>query len=75
MWHHRKQFWSLFLMLVSSLFELLNFAGNFTWELPDNGLEVEMLMYWDFINSIINPDPSLIQLSIPYKIFWKDLQE
>ena len=32
-----------------------------------------MLMYWDSINSTIQPDPSLIhyQLSILYKISWK----
>ena len=29
-WHHKKHFWSLFLMLISPFFELLNSAGNFT---------------------------------------------
>ena len=34
---------------------------------------MEILTYSPFINSIIQPDPSLIQLSILYKISWKDL--
>ena len=29
MWHHKKHFWSLFLMLISPFFGLLNSAGNF----------------------------------------------
>ena len=43
------------------------------WELPINGLKVEILMYWDLIDSTIQPELSLIQLSILYKISWKDL--
>ena len=30
-------------------------------------------MYWETIDSTIQPDPLLIQLSILFKIFWKDL--
>ena len=41
-------------------------------ELPINGLKIEILMYWDLIDSTIQPDPPLIQLSILYKISWKD---
>ena len=37
-WHHKKHFWSLFLMLISPYFGLFNSAGNFMWELLDNGL-------------------------------------
>ena len=28
-WHHKKHFWSLFLMLISSFFGLFNSTGNF----------------------------------------------
>ena len=30
-------------------------------------------MHWGSINSTINPDPSLIHLSMLYGIYWKDL--
>ena len=42
------------------------------WERPINGLKVEILMYWDLIDSTIQPELSLIQLSALYKIYWKD---
>ena len=68
-------------MSISPFFGLFNSVGNFALmlyiyftfirslkELPDNGLSVEMVMYWDWLNSTIQPDPSLIQLSILYKM-------
>ena len=36
--------------------------------LPINELYTEIVTYSSFIDSIIQPDPSLIQLSILYKI-------
>ena len=43
------------------------------YELCDNGLQIEILTYSRCIDSIIQPNPSLIQLSILLKISWKDL--
>ena len=39
------------------------------YEFPDNGLQIEILTYSATIHSIIQPDPSLIQLPILLKIF------
>ena len=39
------------------------------YDLPDNGLYIEILTYSASIDSIIQPDPSLILLSIPLKIY------
>ena len=41
--------------------------------LPDNALKTEILMYSLSIYSIVQADPSLIQLSTLYEICWKDL--
>ena len=41
--------------------------------LPDNKLKTEILTYSASIDSIAEPDLSLIQLSILYRIYWKDL--
>ena len=41
--------------------------------LPDNGLKIEIFTCSLFTDSIIQPDPSLIQLSILYNISGKDL--
>ena len=38
------------------------------YEIPENGLKTEILTYSSFIDSVTQPDPSLIQLSILYKI-------
>ena len=38
-----------------------------------NGLKTEISMYWTSADSINQRDPSVIQLSILYKISWKDL--
>ena len=49
-------------MLISPFFGLLNSTSKFMSELPDNGLQVEMLMF----DSTIHPDPLLTQASIMY---------
>ena len=41
--------------------------------LPDNGQKTETLTYSASIDSITRLDPSLMQLSILDKIYWKDL--
>ena len=41
--------------------------------LPDNGHKTETLTYSASIDSITRLDPSLMQLSILDKIYWKDL--
>ena len=42
------------------------------YELPGNGLKLEILTYSVSIDSIIQPNPSLIQLSVLLKTSWKD---
>ena len=74
-WHQRKYLLSLFLTLIRPLFEFLNLLGNLMFLLPDNGLKREVLKYSSSIDSITHPNPSLIQLSILYKISWIDLLE
>ena len=41
--------------------------------LSDNELKTERFTYSASIDSITHPDPSLIQLSVLYKISWKEL--
>ena len=41
--------------------------------LPDNRLKIEILTYATFIDSISQPDPSLLRLSILYKTSSRDL--
>ena len=36
--------------------------------LPDNRLKIEIFTYSVFSDSVIQPDPALVQLSILYKI-------
>ena len=43
------------------------------YALHDNGLKIEIFTYSLFIDSITQPDTSLIQLSTLCKISWKDL--
>ena len=43
------------------------------YELPDNGLKIEILKYSLPTDLITQPDPFLIQLSILYKISWKEM--
>ena len=54
--------------MISSFLEFLNLTDNFMLELPESGLTVERLMYRESIDSTVEPDPSLIQFSILYKI-------
>ena len=62
-----KKTLSLFLILIRPIFEFLNLLDNFMYELPDNGLQTEILTYSASIDSIMQPDHSLIQLSILLK--------
>ena len=55
-------------MLIKPFIEFLNLSGNLMYELPNNGLQIEILTYPPSIDSITQPDPSLIQLSILYEI-------
>ena len=41
--------------------------------LPDIGLKTNILTYSASVDSITQPDPSLTQLLILYKISWNDL--
>ena len=41
--------------------------------LPDNGLKIETFTYSASTDSVTQPSPSSIQLSILRKISWKDL--
>ena len=43
------------------------------YEFPDNGLQIKILTYSKSIDSIIQPDPWLIQLSVLQRISAKDL--
>ena len=62
-WTQRKN-------LLSSLLIIL--IKPFT-EFLDNELKIEILTYSTSIDLITQLDSSLIQLSILYKIYWKDL--
>ena len=57
----------LFLILIRSFSEILNLLGNLMYEIPDKGLQVETFTYSLSVDSIIQTDPSLIQLSILLK--------
>ena len=43
------------------------------YEFPDNGLQIKILTYSTSIDSIIQPDPWLIQLSVLQRTSSKDL--
>ena len=45
------------------------------YELPDNGLQIEILIYSASIDSIVQSDPSLIQLSVLLKLLEKICQD
>ena len=57
----------IILILISPFFELFNLLGNSIYVPPHNGLKIEILIYSPFIFSIVQVDPSSIQLSILYK--------
>ena len=63
-----KAFIVTFLILIKPFIDFLNLLGNLMYMLPDNGLKIEILTYSASIESITQPDPSLIQLLILYKI-------
>ena len=54
--------------MIRAFIEFLNLLGNSIYVLFDNRLKIEILTYSLSIYSITQPDPSLIQLSILYKI-------
>ena len=62
-----------FIVIISDInqafFEFFNLSGNSTNVLPNNGLYIEIFTHSPFIDSIFQPDHSLIQLSILYKSF------
>ena len=49
-------------MLIKTLINFFNSRANLIYVLPDDGLQTEILTYSAFKISIIQPDPSLIQL-------------
>ena len=72
-WHQIKHFIVLVLTLIKPFTEFLNLQGNLMYVLPDNGLKTEILINSASIDSITQPDPSLIKFSVLCKISWKDL--
>ena len=56
-------------MLIKPFIKSLNLSGNSMYVLPHNGLKIEILTYSASIDSITQPDPSLIYSSILYKIY------
>ena len=63
----------MFLILIKTLIKFFNSRANLIYVLPDNRLLTEILTYSVFKISIIQPDPSLIQLLILCKTSSKDL--
>ena len=59
-----------FITIFSNINQAFPFLllGKLMYELPDNGLKTEILTYSVSIDSVTQPDPSLIQLSVLYKI-------
>ena len=58
----------MFLILMKLFIEFLNLTGNLMYELADNGLKAKILTYSASTDSVTQPDPSFIQLSILCKI-------
>ena len=67
--HQRKHLLPQFLILIRPFIEILNPQSNSMYVLPDNELQAEIVTYSAFIDAITQLDPSIIQLSTPYKIF------
>ena len=63
-----QYFLSLLLILIRPFIEFFNLRGNSVYVLPDNGLKIEIFTDSLFADSVTQPDPSLIQLSILCKI-------
>ena len=53
--------------------EFLNTRDNSVYVLPYNGLKIEIFSYSLSTYLTTQPDSSLIQSSILYRTFWKDL--
>ena len=54
-----KTFITLLLILIKPFFGFFNSLGNSAKELPINGMYIEIFTYSPFIDSTIQPDPSL----------------
>ena len=63
-WHQAKHLFSLFLIFINLFIAFFHLSCNLMYELADNGLLIEILTYSPFLDLIIQPDSSLIQLSI-----------
>ena len=55
-----KHLFSFFLISIRLFIEFLNLRGNLMYLLLDNGLEIQALAYSPSIDSVIQPDPSII---------------
>ena len=60
----RKHFLSMFLILIKFFIEVFNLLRNLMYVLPDNRSKTEALTYFSFIDSITQPDSSLMRLII-----------
>ena len=70
----KKTFIAIVFDISQTLLEFFNLSDNSTNVLPAYGPYIEIFTYSLFIDSIIQPDPSLIQLSILYKLLEKIYQ-
>ena len=64
----KKTFIVIVFDIDQTLFLVFYSLGNSTKELPISGLYIEIFTYSPFIDSIFQPAPSLIHLSILHKI-------
>ena len=70
----KKTFIAIVFDISQTLPEFFNLSDNSTNVLAAYGPYIEIFTYSLFIDSIIQPDPSLIQLSILYKLLEKIYQ-
>ena len=63
-WHQTKHLFSLFLIFINLFLAFFHLSCNLMYDFADNGLLIEILTYSPFLDLIIQPDSSLIQLSI-----------
>ena len=54
----------MFLILIKFFIEFFNLLRNLMYVLPDNRSKTETLTYFSFIDSVTQPDPSLMRLII-----------
>ena len=64
----RKHLLLLLLILIRPFTEFLNLRGDSMYVIPDNGQKIEIFTYSASTDSITQRDPTLIQISILYKI-------